>query len=127
MARPVEFTDELQAAAWAYIKEYESHGDAFPSVVGLCSAINRARTTIYQWSERDDNEFKDILEAINEKQQQVILNNSIRNDFNAQISKLVLGKHGYHDSSKTDVTSGGEKIQNNWTINPVTTDKNGSS
>ena len=101
--RPVEFTDEMQETAWAYIDNFKDYDHAFPSVVGLCSVINRSRRTIYEWADRDDNQFSHILEAIKEKQELVILNKSIENEFNANISKLVLGKHGYHDRQEVDV------------------------
>jgi hypothetical protein len=102
--RPVEFTDELQEQAWAYIDEYKTkHGHEFPSVVGLCAVINRGKSTIYDWAARDDNQFSDILAAIKERGELVLLNGSLRGDLNSNIAKLVLGKHGYHERQEVDV------------------------
>ena len=101
--RPVTFTKALQESAWKYIDEYQDHGHAVPSVVGLCAVIKRARSTIYDWAQRNDNEFSDILEAINEKQELVTVNGALKGELNPMISKLLLGKHGYHDRQDVDV------------------------
>lgn len=107
MARPTHYNQEIAEEAWRYVEEYASHGHAVPSVVGLCSAINRSRSTIYQWAEDKGKEFADILAAINEKQELVTFNESLTGNYNASIAKLLLGKHGYHD--KVDNThAGGE-------------------
>lgn len=103
--RPTEWTPEVEAVALDYIKNYHQYeGHAFPSVVGLCQVINRSRSTVYKWAADEIGQFSDILAAINEAQELVILNRSITNDFNATISKLVLGKHGYHDKADTTVS-----------------------
>lgn len=95
--RPVSFTNELQEQAWDYVENYADHGHAFPSLVGLCSVINRAKSTVYDWAKREDNDFSDILAAINEKQELVTFNKAMTGEYNASIAKLLLGKHGYSD------------------------------
>lgn len=102
--RPVTFTDELQQKAWEYVDNYAEHGHAFPSVVGLCDIIKRAKSTIYDWADRDDNQFSDILEAIKEKQELVTFNKSMIGEYNPTIAKLLLGKHGYHDKQDQQLT-----------------------
>lgn len=105
MARPTHCTPEVIEQAKAYIENYQSeHDHVIPSVVGLCGVINRARSTVYQWAENKENEFADILESINEKQQQVLLHKGLSGDFNSAITKLVLGKHGYHDKQDTTLS-----------------------
>jgi hypothetical protein len=105
MARPSEYTPEIAAQAWDYLETYESkYGDAIPSIVGLACAINRSDTTLYNWDKEDKPEFFGILAAIKEKQQKVLLNKGLTGDFNAAITKLVLGKHGYHDKQDTELT-----------------------
>jgi len=44
--------------------------------------------------------FSHILDNINKKQEQVLLKNGLNNQFNSNITKLVLGKHGYHDRAQ---------------------------
>lgn len=94
--RPKTLTSEVKKKARDYINDFESYGDAVPSLVGLCRVINRSRQTLYNWS-NDDSEFLDILEAINENQELVTLNKSLTGEYNATIAKLLLGKHGYSD------------------------------
>ncbi len=103
--RPVQFTDEITQQAWAYVNGgwiEEKH--QIPSVVGLCDVINRAKSTIYQWADRDDTEFSDILVNIKEKQKLALYNGGLGNSMNSAITKLVLGKHGLHDKQIVDNT-----------------------
>lgn len=103
--RPAEFTDEIQQQAWEYLETYSSeHDHKIPSVVGLCIIINRSRSTVYDWADRDDNQFSDILDAINEKQHFVLINKGLSGEFNSNITKLVLGKHGFHEKTDTQLT-----------------------
>jgi hypothetical protein len=61
-------------------------------VLGLC------RETLRLWSKDEDKkEFLGILDRINQKQECVLLNHGLDGTFNSTITKLVLGKHGYHD------------------------------
>lgn len=106
MARPTKYTKEIVDKAKAYIDNYETeYKDAIPSVVGLCSALNIDRSTVYDWANDENKEFSYILEAINRKQQQVLINKGLTNQFNANITKLVLGKHGFSD--KQDLNAEG--------------------
>lgn len=124
IGRPTDYTEELLSAARDYLENYEEHGDAIPSIAGLSVHIKKARSTIYAWrDEEGKEEFSDILDEILSKQEQVLINKGLTGDFNASITKLALGKHGYTD--KQDVTSGNKPIQNTWTVMPVTTEKDG--
>jgi len=104
--RPSSWTEEIQQDAWDYANGgWEKAGDMIPSAVGLCIAINLPKSTLYDWSKQDDKQFSDILGLINAKQQNVLINKGLSGDFNSNIAKLVLGKHGFHD--KTDSTHSG--------------------
>lgn len=106
--RPTDYNEEVVAIALDYIETYESEYEhAMPSIVGLCSVINRARTTVYRWAEEEDKDFKYILDMIMEKQQLVLFNGALKNDLNANIAKLALGKHGYSDKAQTELTGAG--------------------
>jgi hypothetical protein len=101
--RPTEYTAAIAKQAWDYLETYESkYKDAIPSAVGLAAALNRAESTIYAWDAPEKPEFSGILAAIKEKQQQVLLNKGLMGDFNAQITKLVLGKHGYQEKVQAE-------------------------
>lgn len=98
--RPTKLSKEVIQQAWDYVDGFEAYGHAVPSVVGLCKVINRARSTVYAWSEEENNEFSDILRAINENQELVTFNRALTGDYNASIAKLLLGKHGYSDKQE---------------------------
>jgi hypothetical protein len=103
--RPTTCTPEVIAAAWEYLNTYEvEHEHAVPSVVGLCQVINRSKSAIYNWAQDENNEFVDILRAINEKQELVTFNKALKGEYNASIAKLLLGKHGYHDKQDTSLS-----------------------
>ena len=98
--RPTKYNDILVSKAKDYITSYVTYGDVIPSIVGLASILDVNRSTLYEW-EKEHPIFSDILEAIKREQQRVLLNRGLLGDFNSAITKLVLGKHGYHD--KQDV------------------------
>mgnify|MGYP003680305887 CR=1 FL=1 len=84
MARPTNMTDEVIEKAKAYVDGYQKYGHAVPSVVGLCKAIDRARSTVYDWA----------------SQELVTFNQALLGEYNASIAKLLLGKHGYSDKQE---------------------------
>ena len=103
--RPTDYTEDMLELAESYIDGYTDHGHAMPSVVGLCKVIKRSTTTVYRWRDEEGKDrFKDILAEILENQQLVLFNNGLDSTFNAAITKLALGKHGYHDKVDTDHT-----------------------
>lgn len=128
--RPTNYTPELVQKATDYVsddpeKNYLSYDHAIPSVVGLCRVLNRARSTLYAWGDDKSKSFSDILRAVNEFQELTVLNGTLKNQLNAQIGKLVLGKHGYHEKQDTALSGpGGDAIQvdNKWTIEVVDKD-----
>ena len=129
MARPTLYNQETVDKAWAYAKgEWETVYDhAVPSVVGLCQAINRSRSVIYNWANDTEKEFVDILAYINEQQEIITFTRSLRGDYNATIAKLLLGKHGYHDKQDNTLSGpDGKAIEtdNKYTIEFVNADSN---
>lgn len=104
--RPTDYTPELVQAAWDYVNGgWETVKDAIPSVIGLCKHIGISKTTAYDWAKEEDKQFSDILAACNDYQQHRLLNGGLKGELNAQITKLVLGKHGYHDKVDSDSKS----------------------
>jgi len=101
--RPTTWNKELEKKAWEYIEgAWETEGHAFPSAIGLCSYIERGKTLIYRWAHDPKTQFRDILDTIKEKQELVAWNRGMRGDYNANLTKLLLGKHGYHDRQELD-------------------------
>jgi hypothetical protein len=64
----------------------------------LALVLGLSRETLRLWSKDEDKkEFFGILDCINQKQECVLLDGGLDGTFNSAITKLVLGKHGYHD------------------------------
>ena len=98
IGRPTDYSPEMAQKAWDYLENYNSeHKHAIPSIVGLCRVLNIARSTAYKWAGESDKEFSDILEICKDCQELALLNGGLKNEMNATIVKLALGKHGYHD------------------------------
>ena len=100
--RPTDYNEDILVKANEYLINYAEHGDKIPSVEGLVRVIGIARGTAHRWAkEEGKEEFSDILANINEEQKRVLINNGLSGDFNSNITKLVLGKHGFHDRQET--------------------------
>lgn len=99
MARPTDYTKKLLAKADDYINNCP---DVIHSVVGLCIHIGIAKATAYRWASEGNAEFKDILDAVSELQEQKLVSNGLVGEFNSTITKLMLTKHGYTDKVETD-------------------------
>ena len=98
MARPTKYNQEIVTKAQHYLDNYEKEGHKIPSQAGLALVLGLSRQTLKTWSQAEDKkEFLDILDRIHQKQECVLLDNGLTGKFNAAITKLVLGKHGYHD------------------------------
>ena len=95
--------DIVSTTQWYVDKGWEELGDAIPSIAGLSDHLGIPRQTIYDWaSQEEKKEFSDILQRILSKQERTLLNKGLKNEFNSNIAKLALGKHGYSD--KTELT-----------------------
>ena len=104
--RPTKYNKEILEKSNYYLENFEEYGDKIPSIIGLSLVLDVSDETIQNWrKQKDKKEFFGILEKISKKQHQVLINKGLDGDFNANICKLVLGKHGYHD--KQDTTLGG--------------------
>ena len=105
MARPTKYNKAILEKARAYLDDYNHHGAKFPSHIGLGLYINITTETMYKWAKEDSKlEFSDILANIKAIQHEMLIGNSIGGDYNANIAKLVLGKHGYHDKQETNIS-----------------------
>ena len=107
--RPTKYTPELVEQAWDYIENYEKKYDhAIPSAVGMARVLGLTTTTLYAWAKEEEKEFSDILQHCLDDQHLKLMNDGLRGDFNSNIVKLALGKHGYSDKTETklDATVG---------------------
>jgi hypothetical protein len=128
VGRPTDYSEEILKLAREYVdscadeigeileSENEKTGRnrftqklvvKLPKVEGLCLYLGIARSTAYEWAKIHE-EFSDILEEINQIQADRVINEALAGNYNPMIAKLLLGKHGYKESS--DVTSDGHAI-----------------
>ena len=123
--RPTKYTQALLGKCYEYINTWKDTEDMIPSHGGLFLFIEISTTCGYDWAkEEDKKEFSDILDQILLMQHQELINKGLSNDFNSNITKLVLGKHGYHD--KQDTNLGGQAdnpIQGSVTFVGIGTEK----
>ena len=103
MARPSKCTKEYILKAREYLTNWKDQGDAIPSAVGLAFYLDVAESTIYEHSKKNK-EFSEIVRKLNGLQQRQLINGGLTNELNANIAKLILGKHGYHDKQDQNVT-----------------------
>jgi len=104
--RPTKWSEELEQDAWAYLDDgFRDFGHPVPTVVGLCDAIKRGRSTLYDWAEDDSKGFKEILDALKEKTELYTLNRSLNNEINPQIARMLLGKFGYSEKVEQQTTA----------------------
>jgi len=116
VSRSTSYTPEMEAKALEYI---EGGYDTVPSVVGLAVYLKVSKSTLYKWAEDGHGTISDTLEYCNDKQHALLVAKGLKNEFNSTITKLMMSNHGYSEKTSTDITTGGEKIQNNYNIHPT--------
>lgn len=123
--RPTKCTPELIALAEDYLKTYKTkYKDSIPSVVGLALVVGVRRETLHVWAQEDGDFYKenfaDIMADLNASQERVLINGGLDGSFNSNITKLVLGKHNYHDKQETELSGkDGGAIETTWTVEIV--------
>jgi len=109
--RPSKYTPELLKKAHEYADGAWQTDDAVPMIVGLALHCDISKQRVYEWMKDDDKaEFRDIALKVEQMQERYLSKGGLSNTFNANITKLLLSKHGYSDKQEVDHTTGGEKI-----------------
>ena len=80
-----------------------------PSLAGLSLFLGVSRETIDIWS-KSHSEFSDVVERLRCLQEQRLMEGGISGRYNPTITKLVLHKHGYRDSSELSGPNGKDLI-----------------
>jgi len=111
MARPTKYNEEIQERADKYLADYfnikgdvpdfvnENEMCVIPSIEGLAEYLGVSRKTLYNWRDQHP-EFLHTLEAIEEKQKNLLINNGLKGKFNSNIAKLMLVNHGIHEKQE---------------------------
>ena len=115
MARPTKYNDEVLEKARDYIENYNTYGNQVPSIAGLAIILDVARITLYDWAESYD-EFSYILDKVKVMQESLLIDGGLSGDFNSNIVKLMLGKHGYHE--KRDINAAIKKADEFEYVDP---------
>ena len=101
--RPTKYNDLTMEIAENYLKNYASYGHVIPSHVGLSLVLGINSDTIYAWGKDPRKpEFSEMLTRILDLQHFVLVSKGLSGEYNSNIVKLVLTKHGYKDRSETD-------------------------
>ena len=104
--RPSKCTPELIEKAKAYLENYKTeHNHQIPSVIGMAIVLKVGKSTLYDWAEKEENEFSEILPLCKDHQHFRLLDGGLSGDLNSNIVKLALGKHGYSDKQTTELTA----------------------
>ena len=116
--RPPEYDeDELVELSEEYIKQCIDtvvNGKKkvkLPKVAGLIlyfyEHMEQApnKTYIYTLAKKMP-KFSEILDRLNSLQEERVIDEALAGNYNANIAKLLLGKHGYKDEAKTEHTGG---------------------
>lgn len=105
-------TEEVIEKARNYLLyDFQNVGDTVTSAVGLAQYLGVVKSTVYYWAAGDgelNQAFSDILVACVEKQEKMLLSGGLTGVYNSNITKLMLGKHGYNEraviADETDET-----------------------
>ena len=101
VGRPTSYSPAILKLSEDYLNGLEP--GKLPQIAGLARHIKIARSTVYLWAENKNNhEFSDIVGDILAEQEVRLIDNGLDGSYNASITKLMLGKHGYHDKQETE-------------------------
>jgi hypothetical protein len=107
--RPIEYSEEIIRKAQNYL-DFLPVDEVIHSIEGLSTALNIARSTIYEWIKHEDKTvFSDIVSQILAKQGKTLVNKGLKGEFNSKITGMMMSKHGYAEA--TDITSGGKELK----------------
>ena len=114
VGRPTLLDEEMLERANHYLIDgYKEIENIVPSTAGLCCYLGVSKSTVYEWGSKEESnlrdpirkQFSDTLEAIQNKQEMLLINGGLSQQFSGTITKLMLANHGYSDSVKQDHTS----------------------
>ena len=116
--RPTLYTDHMLERAKQYKNgAYEQQNEVIPTLEGLSFYLGINKATVNAWRYDDEHiDFSRIVEDVVNKQAMMLLNGGLSGVYNANITKLILNKHGYSDSQIIE-TNQNVKIQQQISTN----------
>ncbi len=103
--RPTKYNEEALAMANEYVHGgWMEMAHAIPSAPRLALLLGVNKTTLYEWASKHP-EFSNVLDDMNAAQEATLLDNGLLGEYNSNIVKLVLGKHGYSEKMDQNLTS----------------------
>ena len=92
-------------------------GSEFSDIVSECNdsqelavVLNVAKSSLYLWASEKGSEFSDIVSECNDSQEFELCNKGLKGEINSNITKLILGKHGYSDKQEVAGVDGKDLI-----------------
>lgn len=106
VGRPTKLNKELVDKAKAYLfGEYKTVEDVVPNAAGLACYLGIAKSTLYELCNVKNElgeQFSDYCECVQTMQERMLLNGGLSSTYNAQITKLMLTKHGYKEEKESN-------------------------
>lgn len=101
--RPTKLSPELLKQARDYVAEGDtmSPTSLLPTIERLSILLGVHKDTLYEW-EKEDKGFSDVLMYLRSVQGDKLIQNSLIGRYNANISKMMLSKHGYVEKTEVD-------------------------
>ena len=107
IGRPSIYNDEMVDRALKYLNGgWAKVGDAVPTIAGMACELGVNRETLRLWSKDEDNAFFGILDGVMQEQERKLVNGGLLGEFNPNIAKMMLTKHGYLDKSEISTPDG---------------------
>lgn len=102
--RPSKYSQEILDKTSDYIINHAKYGDVVPSNAGLACELGISRDTVQDWGNTKP-EFSDMLAQLQARQERLLLSNGLTGEYNSNIVKLMLAKHGHSDKVQQDQIS----------------------
>jgi len=106
-----KYNKKLLAKCQEYIDKWveDKHGgtEVIPTLVGLQLYIGISETLYYDWMKHERKKpFLEFTRRVMQMQKKELSNKGITGEFNPNITKLLLTKHGFVDKKEQKLTDG---------------------
>lgn len=106
--RPTKYNGTLPERVDLFIQKCISE-DKLPTHAGLAVFLKISKATVEVYAKKYP-EFQDSLSILNARQEEMLVNRGLKNEYNSTITKLMLSSnHGYKE--RHDTTTDGKPLQ----------------